>query len=190
MHDKQFPAEKWEKLVNEERRQFQDVSTFLEIAKPDLQEIWLDFGCGPGYFALPLAQKVKKVFAADISEQMLKVCCQRAAKAQLSNIECVQIENSYLPLPDSSVDRVLMANVLHELERSEKELTELHRLLKPHGEIFVIDWKPVPTEVGPPLEHRLSVETAIQIVEEKYFQVVEKWDIYEYHYVLKFRKQQ
>ena len=78
MNEKVFPHSKWEKLVNKDREEILNRDKFFEIAELNKNEVWVDFGCGLGYFTLPLATKVKKVYAIDISDEMLNVCRKRA----------------------------------------------------------------------------------------------------------------
>lgn len=188
MHHKQFPSENWQRLVSEERQSFQNVELFLEHARPAAGEVWLDYGCGPGYFTLPLANQVKKIFAADISPEMLEICRQRAEEKGLRNIEYIRIERSKLPLKKHSVNKVVMANVFHELDRPENDLQELNRVATDDALIYLIDWRPLETGVGPPLHHRRSEEDVKHAFETAGFRLRDKWDIYDYHYFLIFQK--
>ena len=47
-----------------------------------------------------------------------------------------------LPYPDASFDRVLSSLLFHHLTRAVKESTlrEIHRVLKPDGELHIADW--------------------------------------------------
>ena len=49
----------------------------------------LDIGCGPGTFAIPLGQKVKKVTAVDISSSMLKLAQKNATSKNIYNIDYI-----------------------------------------------------------------------------------------------------
>lgn len=49
----------------------------------------LDMGCGPGTLTIPLAKKVKKVTALDISEEMLKYVRKEAKDNSLTNIDYI-----------------------------------------------------------------------------------------------------
>ena len=187
-HSKQFNPENWERLVSEERAQFQDFAVFLEKANPGGNEVWLDFGCGPGYFTIPLASRVQRVYALDISEEMVSVCRKRAEQLGITNVEYVLIRDAHIPLSDAQIDKILMANVFHELEKPGVVLEELHRILKPNGIIYLIDWKVMETEKGPPLEHRIPPEEVKADFQKKEFQFQEEWEIYPYHYVLVFSK--
>ncbi len=46
----------------------------------------LDIGCGPGTYVLPLAKKVKKVFALDPAKNMLNVVMEEAKRNKIENI--------------------------------------------------------------------------------------------------------
>jgi len=183
---KRFNHENWQRLVNTERQQWQDVNKFFEIAQPSQKDVWLDFGCGPGYFAIPLAEKVKQVIAIDVSAEMLAVCQQRIQEHQLHNVLFLQSDEKQLPIADNQVDNALLANIYHELDHHQEFFTELHRVLKPSGKLFIIDWKPVESPTGPPMDHRIPESEVIREVENFGFPLRKRWDIYPYHYVLEF----
>ncbi len=187
-HSKQFAAENWARLLSEDRQKSMPLAVFFKRTQPASHEVWLDFGAGPGYFSLPLAEKVSKVIVADISETMLEVCRQRANEAGLNNLEFLKITNAQLDLADESVDKIVMANVFHELDQPEKDLAELRRVLKPAGRLFLIDWRVMETEHGPPLDHRIAPESVRHSCEQAGFQFTDQWDDFEFHYFLSFQK--
>lgn len=188
MNDKIFPASKWEKLVSEEREQRQNREKFFKIAEPNKHEIWADIGCGPGFFTLPLAQKVNKVFAIDISNEMLGICKRRAEEQKLKNIKYIESGGVAISLEDDSVDKVLLVNVFHELQERDKVVKELNRILKLKGHAFIIDWKYEKMDFGPPLEHRVTIQKVTHDLTTNGFTFVRSWDIYEIDYVLEFKK--
>ncbi len=188
MNNKIFSASKWKKLVSEEREQRQDRKKFFEIAEPNKHEIWADIGCGPGFFTLPLAQKVNKVFAIDINNEMLGICKRRAEEQKLKNIEYIKSDGVVISLEDDSVDKVLLVNVFHELQERTKVVKELNRILKLKGHAFIIDWKYEEMDFGPPLEHRVTIQEVTHKLTTNGFTFVRSWDIYEIDYVLEFKK--
>jgi len=90
----------------------------------------LCLGCGPGYFALPLAKIVRKLYAVDIEEAMLKKCRLRAEDEKITNIEFVKCSEEEIPVPDDSADAVLLANVFHELLNREAIFNEIFPFLR------------------------------------------------------------
>ncbi|NOX17162.1 MAG: class I SAM-dependent methyltransferase [Chlorobi bacterium] len=159
---------------------------FFKIAEPEENEIWADVGCGPGYITIPLAQVVSKVFAIDISEEMLKICRRRADEKSIDNIEYVKSEGDATPLQDNSVNKVLLANVFHEFRERDFVAQEIGRILRRGGTAFIIDWKYEEMDFGPPLNHRLKPETVIRSFEKNGFELKHQWEIYEFNYVLGF----
>ncbi len=186
-HSRRFHHENWERLVQTERQQWQNVDKFFAIAHPRKEDVWLDFGCGPGYFTVPLAQHVRQVIAVDVSPEMLAVCRQRVEEQHLDNVQFFQSDERRLPLPDDSIDTALLANLYHEIDHPNEFFNELRRVIKTDGKMFIIDWKPVESPTGPPMDHRIPAQQVIQTVENFGFPLTHQWDIFPYHYVLEFR---
>ena len=79
-----------------------------------------------------------------------------------------------------------MANIFHELDDPKPILAEIRRILKNNGYLYLIDWQPIETPVGPPIEHRLPEQTVIETVENAGFTIEQSWKIFPFHYVLSF----
>jgi ubiquinone/menaquinone biosynthesis C-methylase UbiE len=107
----------------------------------------LDLGCGTGTLAI-MAKEMQpdaKVSGLDADPDMLKVAKYKSAG---QNIE-VNFDEGFtnkLPYPDASFDIVMSSIMIHHLETPDKEKTaqEVFRVLKPGGELHIIDFgKPV-----------------------------------------------
>ena len=119
----------------------------------------MDLGAGPGFFTLPAAQLVGqtgRVYAADVAPSMLEICQRRATEAGLTWIEPVHSQESHVPLPDTTADRVLIAFVLHEADEPAALLKEAARLLRPGGEVAVVEAHKKEGTPGPPMDHRIG----------------------------------
>jgi len=146
-----------------------------------------DVGCGTGYFTLPASELVGgegRVYAIDIQAEMLRLLGEKIAGRE--NITLVKSEEDRIPLPEECVDVALLGLVLHELEGS-GTLREVRRILRRGGTLGVVDWKKVPTSVGPPLEERLSREEAAERLEDAGFGMVESFEL-PMHYLLVARR--
>jgi ubiquinone/menaquinone biosynthesis C-methylase UbiE len=126
-----------------------DVDRWLdELAVPFLKRVGikpkqrvLDFGCGPGFYAVPAARIVGergKVFALDKNGKVLRELEERAKDEHLSNIEILQTSGELdIPLDDDAVDVCLLYDVIHShyfsLQRRITILREIQRVLKPVG---------------------------------------------------------
>ncbi len=179
-----FPEENWQVLLNLERESWQSVEDFFRVAGPLENEIWADIGCGPGYFTLPLARKVRKVYAIDSSPFMLSKCLERAKEEGIENIETLKCDEERIPLEDKSVDVSLLANLFHELLKPEKFVEEVRRITK--SRVIIIDWHPVPSPAGPPLEERIPKEEVLEFMRSRNFRLLEDSPSFPYHYFLIF----
>ncbi len=178
-----FPHENWERLVSEERRAWQDPARLLDVLGVGAGETWADVGCGPGFFTVPLARRVKKVYAVDVQAPMLGILRERLQEAGVGNVEIVLSGEHHIPLPDRTVDGVLLVNVFHEVQDGEAFFRELVRITRKR--VVIVDWKREETPMGPPLEERLS-EFAVHnfLVARGEVREVRSHDIYPHHYVL------
>ena len=188
MNEKVFPHSKWEKLVNKDREEILNRDKFFEIAELNKNEVWVDFGCGLGYFTLPLATKVKKVYAIDISDEMLNVCRKRTEEKSSYNIEYINSDGNLSAVKSNSIEKLLIVNVLHELNNRENLVREMNRVLKIKRKVFVIDWKYEELDFGPPLEHRITSQQVVHDFITNGFTFIQNWDIYNYEYLLGFEK--
>ena len=77
--------------------------------------IMLDLGAGTGQFALAAARRFGHVKAIDVSAQMLQFLRDRAAEANLANLECVLAGFLTYRHDGPPVDGVYTRNALHHL---------------------------------------------------------------------------
>ena len=104
-----------------------------------------EFGCGSGGFTIPLAKKLEDgiVYAIDIQQAPLVALKSRAAFENIANIKTIHsdLEKSKgSTLADSSVDLVLIPNVLFQIEEKEPVFAEAKRVLKKQGRLVIVDW--------------------------------------------------
>jgi ubiquinone/menaquinone biosynthesis C-methylase UbiE len=128
----------------------------------------VDLGCGPGYFTLPAAELVGpqgKVYGVDVQPEMVEACRQRAAEAGARQVEVLRSGETDVPLPDGIADLVLVSLVLHEARDRAAFLREARRLLKPGGEVAVIEFRKEAETPGPPKEVRLSEADVAAVAE-------------------------
>ena len=168
----------------------------LETMNPD--KIWavladgliintlVDIGVGIGFFAIPFARKIKrgKVYGCDLHPEMLKYLEAAMEKEGVDNIEPVRCGEVEVPLEDGIADVVIMVNLHHELDFRDRSLAECRRLLRSGGKVAVIDWKPIQTEHGPPMEIRIPPEQVLEELTAAGFQRTAEHDIMPNHYFL------
>lgn len=99
-------------------------------------KICLDAGCGGGFATYALSRiKDTKVFAFDISNRCIKISIKRCKQSKrLLFVQC-RIED--IPFKDNVFDFINCNSVLHHLPAHLMVFSELVRLLKPGGFIFI-----------------------------------------------------
>lgn len=101
--------------------------------------IVLDYGCGPGSYAIAAARIVGpsgKVYAADSNPLAINAVEKTVTKKGIVNIKTL-LTDSHIGLINSSVDVILLIYVLHEFVNPGLIVNELYRVLKPDGILVV-----------------------------------------------------
>jgi SAM-dependent methyltransferase len=136
---------------------------------------WLDCGCAEGDYTVALkAAGADSVVGTDIEISRVAEAQQRWA--EVAGTEFIEAPAEKLPLPDASVDGVLLNEVLEHVADQERTLSELRRVLVPGGVLVVFSpnrWFPfeghgavfgrweigVPVPLIPWLPQRLTART-------------------------------
>ena len=144
-----------------------------------------DVGCGTGFFTIPLAAFVGpkgRVFAVDISKEMINDVKKGAAQERFRNIKAIHSSENKIPITSKRIDYCLLSSVVHELENKALFFKELKRLLKKDGKVGIIEWKKIPSPLGPPLRERISPAAMRQILAENGFAVEKTFRPGKYNY--------
>jgi phosphatidylethanolamine/phosphatidyl-N-methylethanolamine N-methyltransferase len=99
----------------------------------------LDVGVGTG-ISLPDYARSSRLAGVDLSEPMLRKAQERVAQLGLSNVECLAVMDAeHLGFPDAFFDVVVAQYVITTVPDPEATLNEFARVLKPGGEIVLIN---------------------------------------------------
>lgn len=101
-----------------------------------------DVGCGSGYFAFKLAERVGRegtVYAEDVNEEEVDGIHRRARDEGLTQIQALVGAADDPRLPEGSLDVVLVVNSYHEWRQYDAMLRHLLAALRPGGLLAVID---------------------------------------------------
>jgi arsenite methyltransferase len=114
------------------------------LAVADLREgeRVLDLGSGGGIDVLLSARRVGSsgfAYGVDMTDDMLTLARQNAAKAGAANVEFRKGQIEDLPLPDASVDVVISNCVINLSTDKPAVLAEMFRVLVPSGRIGISD---------------------------------------------------
>lgn len=99
----------------------------------------LEVGVGTG-LSLPLYPRDVTITGIDVSREMLQKARQRVARKRLTHVEALhEMDAERMSLADASFDKVVAMYVVSVVERPDRLLAELHRVCRPHGEIFLVN---------------------------------------------------
>ena len=101
----------------------------------------LDIGCGTGLFAQKASEvyPTAEVLALDSSREMIERGRQHAHPEMNANIQFVLGDSESIPLACNSFDVVTCANSFHHYPNQVAALKEMHRVLRPDGQLLIID---------------------------------------------------
>jgi len=124
-----------------------------------------EIGAGTGFFSRRLAKAVGsqgKVYAVDIQPEMLELLKTYAAKEGISNIVPVVSTETDPRLPAHGIDRILLVDVYHELQKPEPMLAGIRDSLAPGGTVTLVEYRlEGETAAHINIKHRMSVEQVL-----------------------------
>lgn len=100
----------------------------------------IDLGGGTGRIASFFKNKVKKVTVVDTSEAMLKQCRRRHPE-----LSCLRAEAHSLPIPDNSIDKIIIVDAFHHFKNQRQVVKEIQRVLSAKGKIIIAEFNPLTT---------------------------------------------
>jgi len=186
-HGHVFDPEHVTVLEAEDRKVWQNPNEILNAVELRSDSVAADLGCGSGYFTVPLARKVKKVYGIDVQGEMLNFLKDKIRKHGIKNIDPMLSKPDEIPLEDESVDFLMSVNTLHEFGDRNKMIYEMRRVLKKGGQLLIVDFKMEETGFGPPVNIRVSKTGAVKLFEARGFRLRKVKEL-PYHYLLVFVK--
>lgn len=160
------------------------------IKNLDLKEgsIVADFGAGSGHYTLAVGKRVHgrgQVFAIDVQKDLLSKIQSAARDAGIHNIQIIWGDVEKVggsKLRDKMVDAVIISNILFQSDKKEEIAKEAFRILRPGGEVMVIDWTDSYGGLGPKPGHILMEEEAQKIFESVGFKYSKSFYAGDHHW--------
>ncbi len=167
----------------------------IEITKKHLKttDVVLDYGCGTGITTVELEENVRKIYAIDISENMISIARDEAGKKGISNVEfdAEDIYNERVS-KGSPFDVIMAFNVLYFLTDIDNVLKRIHDLPKPAGKFisstdclgemnpFINAIQSFLSKIGLiPYMRQLKISELKRIIEENKFSIIETHSLYD-----------
>ncbi len=153
-------------------------------------EVIADIGSGSGYFTFRLAHHVGdagRVYAVDVSPEMVVHLNRRVRNLKLKNVVSILAAPDDPLLADASVDRFFVCDTWHHIENHDRYLALLKKMLKPGGQVVMVDFKKLETPVGPPMEMRIDRDDLVKGMEKNGFRLEVEHTFLPYQYFLVFK---
>jgi ubiquinone/menaquinone biosynthesis C-methylase UbiE len=149
--------------------------------------VFMDIGCGYGFFTVPAAQIVGeqgKVYAVDIDASAIDRLKREAAKKDLKNVTATAAAAEETVFCEACADLVFYSTVLHDFRDPAKVLHNAKLMIKPSGMLVNLDWKKKSSVFGPPVRIRFSEEQASSLIRQAGFTVESVKDLGRNFYVV------
>ncbi len=190
-NSKKFDPKKRKKLNNPIRLEWLPPELIWSKVCPDSGTDFVDIGAGTGFMTRAVADLAGddvRIHALDIEPLMIEEM-ENTLPAD-GRITPQLMERDQLPFADDSLDGAWMIALYHELEPPEPLLAEILRVLRPGARLLIIDWAKDKDacEQGPPLEHRIATEVAVQQVTAAGFLDVQIIPGFHFHYAVMAQK--
>jgi len=156
------------------RRQWRKPETTLKQVGLRADMVFMDIGCGDGFFTLPAAQIVGEkgaVYAVDTDAAAIEKLKDNAAEKGLTNMTAEIGSGEETVFCTECADMVFYSRVLHDFKDPAKVLRNAKAMLKPAGKLVNLDWKKKPMLFGPPLRIRFSEEQAAELIKTAGFTI-------------------
>ena len=101
-------------------------------------KVCLDGGCGGGRYLVALSRLgAREVQGIDLSEQHIELVKKRISDRNLAHVYAQKASVLGIPFPDNYFDFVLSTGVIHHTPNPRAAFSELARVLKPGGRMFL-----------------------------------------------------
>ncbi len=153
-----------------------------------------DFGSGSGAYVLLVAEELAHtghVYAIDIQKDLLRRTYNEAQRRGFKNVKVLWgnlEEHEGSKLAHNSVDLVLVSNLLFQVDDKQAVFAEAARIVRPGGEVAVIDWTDSFGGLGPVPEAVFSAELAKEAAHKAGLTYANDFLAGAHHYGLIFKK--
>ncbi len=135
-------------LTSKPHAQGKSLDRLVALTKPQPDWRVLDIATGGGHVAYAFAPLVARMWATDITAEMIALVRGEAAKKGLANIRTAYAKAEALSFDDASFDLVTCRIAPHHFDSIPAFVAEVHRVLKPGGLFGLVDNVVVPGSVG------------------------------------------
>lgn len=137
-----------------------------------------DIGAGGGYFTERFAGRLPagRVYATDVQDEMIERLGERVREHALDNVTVVRGGFDDPGLPEPCCDLVFFSSVYKEIDGRVAYMRKVRRLLRPGGQVAILEFRPGAPWAGPPADVRMAAEEIAAELAEAGFVLVESHD--------------
>jgi ubiquinone/menaquinone biosynthesis C-methylase UbiE len=135
----QFGRNAAEYLTSKPHAQGRSLDRLVALAAPQPDWHVLDVATGAGHTAYAFAPHVARVWATDITDEMMRLVRAEAEKRKLANVRVAYAKAEALPFEDGVFDLVTCRIAPHHFDSIAAFLDEVRRVLKPDGAFALVD---------------------------------------------------
>ncbi len=118
-------------------RSWEAIGHFLLYLTPKIKIV--DLGAGEGLISQLLARRAEEVVCIDNSPKMVEFGSELAKKNGFTNLSYKLGDIESVPLNDNAFDCALLSQALHHAQHPQTAVEEAFRILKPGGQLIIID---------------------------------------------------
>lgn len=148
----------------------------------------VDIGAGMGAYSLLASEKVGDegfVYAVEVQLSHVDHLKAFAKKESIENLHVLWAD-AELPngtkLADGVADSVILTNVLFTIEDKEGLVSEIKRIMRPGGQILIVEWFESFSGIGPQDKYIVSEKFTRDIFTKKGFTLDQKIEAGSHHY--------
>jgi ubiquinone/menaquinone biosynthesis C-methylase UbiE len=135
----QFGRNAAEYLTSKPHAQGQSLERMVALAGPQPHWHVLDVATGAGHTAYAFAPHVARVWATDITDEMLRLVRGEVDKRKLANLRVAHAKAEALPFEDATFNLVTCRIAPHHFDSIAVFLDETRRVLKADGTLALVD---------------------------------------------------
>lgn len=181
--------------LNPRRPQWEHTDSLLAHLGINDGETIADIGCGSGFFTDKFSTMVGSkgmVYAIEIKDEHINTLKKYIEDENIGNVQVIKGREDLLDLPDK-VDKMFMCSLYHVMygvnsdKDRDKYLKSLVKLLKPDGELIIVDNGPVDDETLPYHGPYISRELIEYQLKFYGLELTDYYQIIPQRYMLKFK---
>lgn len=174
------------RFESKERDEYQQPNKVMQYLGDISGKTIMDIGAGTGYFSVKLAKHGANVIAADVNDEFLTFLKKRIEDNKIENITLRKIPFDSPDLKDNEVDMVLIVNTYHHIDNRAEYFAKVKKGLKNDGELVVIDFFKTDVPVGPPTNHKVSIDEVVaELKKAGYTSFEVNVDLLPYQFIVK-----